>query len=161
MAFCNRIMFPIRNIRGQVIGFGGRVLDDSKPKYINSPDTETFQKGKNLYGLYEMLQHENKPARAIVVEGYTDVIALAQHGIHYGAATLGTAVTPDHLKLLFRYTNEIIFCFDGDRAGRKAARKALEITLPVIRDGRHVRFMFLAADEDPESMIRKEGVSDF
>ena len=157
----DRIMFPIRNRKGQVIGFGGRVLGDDKPKYINSPETPVFHKGSELYGFYEARLNTQKLERIIVVEGYMDVIALAQFGVSYAVATLGTATTPDHIKQLFRAVPEIIFCFDGDRAGREAAWRALENAMPMIQDGKEIRFLFLPEGEDPDTQIRKIGKEKF
>jgi len=159
--FRNRIMFPIRDVRGRTIGFGGRVLGDDKPKYLNSPETPLFHKGKELYGLYEANQALRDITTLIVVEGYMDVVALAQHEIHNAVATLGTAATTEHLDKLFRYTSEVVFCFDGDNAGRKAARRALETTLPAMLDGRTVRFLFLPDGEDPDTLVREIGTADF
>ena len=160
--FRNRIMFPIRDRRGRVIAFGGRVIDkEDKPKYLNSPESPLFHKGKELYGLYETKQALRQIERLLVVEGYMDVVALAQHGIYYAVATLGTALTPDHLQPLFRTSSEVVFCFDGDRAGRDAAWKALDIMLPELKDGRTARFMFLADGEDPDSLIRQIGQQAF
>ncbi len=156
--FRNRIMFPIRNRRGKVIAFGGRVLDDEdKPKYLNSPESPLFNKGRELYGLYEVRQATRSIDKLLIVEGYMDVVALAQHDIRYAVAALGTAITPEHITLLFKTTTDIIFCLDGDRAGRAAAWKALDIALPAISDGRQVRFMFLPDGEDPDTLVRKEG----
>jgi len=157
----DRIMFPIRNRKGQTVGFGGRVLGDDLPKYINSPETSVFHKGSELYGFYEARMHTKKLERIIVVEGYMDVIALAQFGISYAVATLGTATTQDHIKQLFRAVPEVIFCFDGDRAGREAAWRALENALPVMQDGKEIRFMFLPEGEDPDTQIRKIGQKAF
>ncbi len=159
--FRERIMFPIRNYRGQVIAFGGRILGSGEPKYLNSPETPIFHKGRELYGLYEARKAVKTLKRLLVVEGYMDVVALAQFGIHYAVATLGTATTPEHLQRLFRTTSEVIFCFDGDNAGRKAGWKALSTALPMMQDGREVRFLFLPDGEDPDSMIRKEGMESF
>jgi len=159
--FRDRIMFPIRNPRGQVIGFGGRLLGDGKPKYLNSPETPLFHKGRELYGLHEALSFDRKAERLLVVEGYMDVVALAQFEIRNAVATLGTATTKHHLVRLFRVVPEVVFCFDGDRAGRDAAWKALEITLPEMRDGREARFLFLPEGEDPDTLIRKLGSEDF
>jgi len=160
--FRNRIMFPIRDRRGRVIGFGGRTLgDDDGPKYLNSPETPIFHKGRELYGLYEARQALRDIPRLLVVEGYMDVVALAQSGIAYAVATLGTATTAEHLELLFRTTPEVIFCFDGDRAGRQAAWRALENALPIIREGHQAGFMFLPDGEDPDSLVRKEGKDAF
>ena len=155
--FRNRIMFPIRDSRGRCIGFGGRVLDDGEPKYLNSPETPLFKKGQGLYGLYEARQVLRDIPRLLVVEGYMDVVGLAQHGIRYAVATLGTATTAEHLKQLFRIANQVVFCFDGDRAGRAAAWRALENALPEMRDGRDIRFLFLPDGEDPDSLVRREG----
>ncbi|MBT5412747.1 MAG: DNA primase [Cellvibrionales bacterium] len=159
--FRNRIMFPIRDVRGRTIGFGGRVLSDEKPKYLNSPETPLFYKGRELYGLYEANRHFRNIENLIVVEGYMDVAVLAQNGVHNAVATLGTAVTIEHLNKIFRYTSEIIFCFDGDEAGRKAAYRALDTSLPVIVDGRSAKFMFLPEGEDPDTIIRKIGAKKF
>ena len=159
--FRDRIMFPIRNHRGQVIGFGGRLLGDGTPKYLNSPETPLFHKGRELYGLHEALSFDRKPERLLVVEGYMDVVALAQFGIRNAVATLGTATTKQHLQRLFRVVPEVVFCFDGDRAGRNAAWKALETTLPEMRDGREARFLFLPEGEDPDTLIRKLGSEAF
>jgi len=157
----DRIMFPIRNRKGQTIGFGGRVLGDDLPKYINSPETSVFHKGSELYGFYEARMHTKKLERIIVVEGYMDVIALAQFGVSYAVATLGTATTQEHIKQLFRAVPEVIFCFDGDRAGREAAWRALENALPIMQDGKEIRFMFLPDGEDPDTQIRKIGQEAF
>ena len=159
--FRNRIMFPIRDVRGRVIGFGGRVLDDSKPKYLNSPETPIFHKGRELYGLYQAKQSNRELKRLIVVEGYMDVVALAQFGITQAVATLGTACGTDHLNLAFKHTNEVVFCFDGDRAGHNAAKRALESALPAMSDGRQVKFLFLPDGEDPDTMVRQIGAEKF
>ena len=159
--FRDRIMFPIRDRRGRVIGFGGRILGDGKPKYLNSPETPVFHKGKELYGLYEARQAKKNIDKLLVVEGYMDVVALAQFGITYAVATLGTATTSQHLELIFRTTQQVVFCFDGDRAGRAAAWKALETSLPHMRDGKQANFLFLPESEDPDSLIRKEGKQAF
>lgn len=159
--FRDRIMFPIRDVRGRVLGFGGRVLGDEKPKYLNSPETPTFHKGRELYGLYEARQHSNHLDRLLIVEGYMDVVSLAQHGIHWSVATLGTATTAQHLERLFKLVPEVIFCFDGDSAGRTAAQRALNVTLPVIRDGQEARFLFLPDGEDPDTLVRREGETAF
>jgi len=156
-ALRDRVIFPIRDIRGRVIAFGGRVLNDDKPKYLNSPESPVFHKGQELYGLYEARQATQKLERVVVVEGYMDVVALAQFGISYAVATLGTATSTTHIERLFRMVPEIIFCFDGDNAGRKAAWRALESTLPALQDGKLVSFLFLPQDEDPDSLVRKEG----
>jgi DNA primase len=155
--FRERIMFPIRDRRGRVIGFGGRVLGDDKPKYLNSPETPIFHKGRELYGLYEARQAHRELPRLLVVEGYMDVVALAQYGIRYAVASLGTAVTPEHIEQLFRACDEVVFCFDGDRAGRDAAWRGLEIALPQMRDGRRLRFMFMPDGEDPDTLVRQIG----
>jgi DNA primase len=159
--FRSRITFPIRNRKGQVIAFGGRIIGDGKPKYLNSPETTQFHKGQELYGLYEVLQAQRNITRLLVVEGYMDVVALAQHGIRYAVATLGTSVTPEHLQLMFRYCDDIIFCFDGDRAGREAAWRALNNALPLMQGDKQLRFMFLPEGEDPDSLVRQEGRDDF
>lgn len=159
--FRHRVMFPIRDSRGQVIGFGGRVLDDSKPKYLNSPDTPLFDKGRNLYGLYEGRAAIKDAGRILVVEGYMDVVALAQFGIGYSVASLGTSTTADHIKTLMRQADSIYFCFDGDAAGRKAAWRALENALPQLKDGKALYFLFLPAEHDPDSYIRTFGKTQF
>ena len=159
--FRHRIMFPIRDQRGRTIGFGGRVLDDSTPKYLNSPETPVFHKGRELYGLYEARQALKEIPCLIMVEGYMDVIALAQYGIHNAVATLGTALTENHLQKLFRYTSELVFCFDGDSAGVRAAGRSLEIALPEMRDGVSAKFLFLPDGEDPDSTVRKLGADEF
>ena len=159
--FRHRIMFPIHDRRGRVIAFGGRALDDDGPKYLNSPETELFHKGRELYGLYLARRSTARLERILVVEGYMDVVALAQYGFQNCVATLGTATTSDHAELLFRAADEVIYCFDGDRAGRKAAWRALESTLPKLRDGRQARFLFLPEGEDPDTMVRKEGTEGF
>jgi len=159
--FRERIMFPIRDSRGRMVGFGGRVLGQGEPKYLNSPETPVFHKGRELYGLYEARKASRKLDNLIVVEGYMDVVALACHGINNAVATLGTATTPEHLQRLFRTTNEIIFCFDGDLAGRDAAWRALQVTLPELREGRQVRFLFLAEGQDPDSVVRDQGAEVF
>jgi len=159
--FRDRIMFPIRDRRGRVIGFGGRILDQGEPKYLNSPETPVFHKGQELYGLYEARQAVRELKHIVIVEGYMDVVALAQHGVPYAVATLGTACSEEQIKQLFRIVPELIFCFDGDQAGQKAAWRALENTLSVIRDGVQARFLFLPDGEDPDSMIRLEGQQAF
>ena len=159
--FRDRVMFPIRDQRGRVIGFGGRVIGDDKPKYLNSPETPVFHKGRELYGLYQAKQANRSLERLLVVEGYMDVIALAQQGITNAVATLGTACTDEHIELLFRQAGEIVFCFDGDAAGRKAAWRALETTLPKMLDGRSARILFLPPEHDPDSMVRAEGPDAF
>jgi DNA primase len=155
--FRDRIMFPIRDSRGRTIGFGGRILDQGEPKYLNSPETELFHKGKELYGLFEARQATRSFKRLMVVEGYMDVVRLHQAGITYAVATLGTATTPEHLTRIFRVCSEVVFCFDGDRAGRAAAWRALEISLPQIREGRQIRFLFLPDGHDPDSLVGEEG----
>jgi DNA primase len=159
--FRDRIMFPIRDKRARIIGFGGRVIDDSLPKYLNSPETSLFHKGKEVYGLYELLEKNSKPQRILIVEGYLDVIALAQYGINYAVAALGTAASQAHLDLLFRFSSELVFCFDGDRAGREAAWRAMESTFSCLKDGRQMRIMILPNNHDPDSLVREEGLSVF
>ncbi len=159
--FRDRIMFPIRDARGRIVGFGGRVLGTGEPKYLNSPETAVFHKGQELYGLYEARQADRRLARLLVVEGYMDTVSLAHQGLHNVVATLGTATTGEHLRRLFRVVPEIVFCFDGDRAGRAAAWRALQATLPEVREGRQVRFLFLPEGEDPDSLVRKEGADAF
>ncbi len=159
--FRGRIMFPIRDRRGRVLAFGARVLDDGVPKYLNSPETPVFQKSNEVYGLYELLEKKGRPAQILLVEGYMDVIALAQFGIRNAVATLGTAPSRAHFDLLFRFTAEIVLCFDGDGAGLKAAWRAIEAGLPCLKDGRHIRVMLLPEKEDPDSLIRREGVNAF
>ncbi|MCC5854520.1 MAG: DNA primase [Idiomarina sp.] len=160
--FRDRIMFPIRDRRGRVVGFGGRVMDsDQGPKYLNSPETRLFHKGRELYGFHEMKSQERQPEQVFIVEGYMDVVALAQHGVHNAVAALGTAATPDHLQLLFRQTSRVVCCFDGDRAGRDAAWRAMENALPLLKDGQDLRFLFLPDGEDPDSIVRKEGKDGF
>ncbi len=159
--FRERIMFPIRDARGRTIGFGGRALGDGEPKYLNSPETVLFHKGRELYGLYEARQALRHIDRLVVVEGYMDVVALARNGIDFAIATLGTATTGDHLNILFRLTDNVSFCFDGDRAGRKAAWRALENALPHIREGRQIRFVFLPEGHDPDSYVNELGADAF
>ncbi|MCK5356647.1 MAG: DNA primase, partial [Methyloprofundus sp.] len=159
--FRGRVIFPIRDRRGRVLGFGGRVLDDTLPKYLNSPETSVFHKGREVYGLYELLSKNAKPGRIVVVEGYMDVIALAQFGLGYSVATLGTATSKEHMELLFRFTTELILCFDGDKAGRKASWRAVEAAFPCLRDGRQVRIMQLPVGADPDTLIREHGLEDF
>jgi DNA primase len=159
--FRDRIQFPIHDRSGRTIGFGGRVLDNSTPKYLNSPESPVFHKGRELYGLYEARKAVRHLEHILVVEGYMDVVALAQFDINYVVATLGTATTHEHLERLFRTVPEVVFCFDGDRAGREAAWRALENTLPVLRDGREARFLFLPEGEDPDSLVRKIGSAAF
>ncbi len=155
--FRNRIIFPIKDRRGRVIGFGGRVLDDAVPKYLNSPETPVFHKSEALYGLYEARKAKQTARSLIVVEGYMDVVALAQHGIENVVATLGTATTSQHIQNLYRCTQEIVFCFDGDRAGRDAAWRAAQQTIPLFKDGLEAKFLFLPQGEDPDSLIRSRG----
>jgi DNA primase len=159
--FRDRIMFPIRNIKGQIVGFGGRVLDQGEPKYLNSPETPLFHKGSELYGLFEARAAIKAAGRAIVVEGYMDVVALAQHGVEFAVAALGTATTPVHARTLLRHTDRLIYAFDGDKAGRKAAWRALENTLEALQDGKEVSFLFLPENEDPDSYIRTHGQAAF
>jgi DNA primase len=160
--FRDRIMFPIRDTRGRVIAFGGRSLGgDDGPKYLNSSETAIFHKGRELYGLYQARKAERKLERLLVVEGYMDVVSLAQFGVRNAVATLGTATTRDHLERLFRVVPEVVFCFDGDRAGRQAAWRALENALPVLSEGRQISFMFLPEGEDPDTLVRKEGKEAF
>ncbi|MGM0785146.1 MAG: DNA primase [Pseudomonadota bacterium] len=159
--FRDRVMFPIRDVRGRTIAFGGRVLGDAKPKYLNSPETPVFHKGRELYGLYEARQANARLERLLIVEGYMDVVALAQFGIRNAVATLGTATSEEHLARLFRVVDEVVFCFDGDRAGRQAAARALETVLPLMIDGRQARFLFLPEGEDPDSLVRREGCEAF
>ncbi|GIX29842.1 MAG: hypothetical protein KatS3mg124_0314 [Porticoccaceae bacterium] len=163
--FRDRLIFPIRDPRGRTLGFGARLHEEQSgnrgPKYLNSPETPLFHKGRELYGLYEALRAEREPASLVVVEGYLDVVSLAQHGVANAVATLGTAVTRDHLEKLFRTTSELVFCFDGDAAGRAAARRALETCLPLLEDGRTVRFLLLPQGEDPDSLVRARGGEHF
>ncbi len=159
--FRDRVMFPIRDRRGRIVGFGGRVLDDSLPKYLNSPETSLFHKSREVYGLYELLKKNSKPERILIVEGYMDVIALAQFGINYAVAALGTAASQAHFDLLFRFSSELVFCFDGDKAGRQAAWRAMEPAFSGLRDGRLIRIMLLPQGQDPDSLVRLEGVDKF
>lgn len=159
--FRDRITYPIRDSRGRVIGFGGRVLGDEKPKYLNSPETPVFRKGEELYGLYEARKKLRSPERFLIVEGYMDVIALAQNGIHYSVATLGTATSASHLRVLFKHVSEVVFCFDGDNAGREAAWRALQQALPLMEDGRSARFLFLPEGQDPDTQVRAIGAAAF
>lgn len=159
--FRDRVMFPIRDVRGRVIAFGGRVLTDEKPKYLNSPETPVFSKGRELYGLYEASRNKNPASRLVVVEGYMDVVALAQFGVVGAVATLGTAAGTAHLDKAFRYASEVVFCFDGDEAGRRAAARALDVSLPALREQRQVRFLFLGDGEDPDSYVRRRGLEAF
>ncbi|MFG6448384.1 DNA primase [Roseateles sp. BYS180W] len=155
--FRDRIMFPIRNVQGQVIGFGGRVLDKGEPKYLNSPETPVFSKGRELYGLFEARQALRRSGYALVVEGYMDVVALAQHGLGHAVATLGTACTPEHVAKLLRFTDTVVFSFDGDAAGRRAAARALDAALAHATDTRSFRFLFLPPEHDPDSYVRELG----
>jgi DNA primase len=159
--FRNRVMFPILDARGNVIGFGGRVIGDGEPKYLNSPETPLFEKGRELYGLYQARRAIRDANQVIVVEGYMDVVALAQHGVENAVATLGTATTPFHVAKLLKLADNVVFCFDGDAAGRKAAWRALEISLPVLADGKAVSFLFLPAEDDPDTYVRRLGKAGF
>ncbi len=159
--FRDRVMFPIHDHRGRIVGFGGRVIDKGEPKYLNSPETPLFHKGQELYGLFRAREAIKRENRVLVVEGYMDVVMLAQYGIDFAVATLGTATTREHLERLYRHAPEVIFCFDGDRAGRDAAWRALETTLPVLRDGRQASFLFLPEGEDPDTLVRKEATEAF
>ena len=159
--FRDRIMFPIRDVKGQVIGFGGRVLGDEKPKYLNSPETPVFHKGRELYGLFEARGALREHGYALVTEGYMDVVALAQLGFANAVATLGTACTSEHVHKLFRFTDSVVFSFDGDDAGRRAAHKALAAALPLASDVRSIKFLFLPPEHDPDSFIRAEGAEAF
>lgn len=159
--FRARIMFPIRDKRGRVIGFGGRVLEDGGPKYLNSPETRIFHKGNELYGFYQAKQANRNLQRVMIVEGYMDVVALAQFGIDYAVASLGTATTAEHIQMLFRATTEVVCCFDGDRAGREAAWRALENALPYLKDGVQMKFLFLPDGEDPDTLVRQIGKDAF
>ena len=159
--FRDRIMFPIVNVRGNVIGFGGRVLDKGEPKYLNSPETPLFEKGHELYGLYQAQKSIRAQQRVIVVEGYMDVVALAQNGVEYAVATLGTATTPHHVQKLLRLCDQVVFCFDGDKPGQKAAWRALENALPQLVDGKRIGFLFLPEEHDPDTYIREFGTEAF
>ncbi|MEO0575722.1 MAG: DNA primase [Pseudomonadota bacterium] len=159
--FRDRIMFPIRDARGRIVGFGGRVLDQGEPKYLNSPETVLFHKGRELYGLYEARQKLRDITQLVVVEGYMDVVGLARHGVRFAVATLGTATTGDHIDRLFRLTDKVVFSFDGDRAGRKAAWRAMENALPKLTDGRELRFAFMPDGQDPDSLVVEHGVGAF
>jgi DNA primase len=159
--FRDRILFPILSNRGAVIGFGGRVLGDGEPKYLNSPETPVFEKGRELYGIVQAREAIRVAGRALVVEGYMDVISLAQHGVGYAVATLGTATTPSHVSRLLRLADEVVFCFDGDAAGRKAAWRALEVSLPLALDHKPIRFLFLPQGDDPDTHIRAHGAEAF
>lgn len=159
--FRNRVMFPIRDKRGRVVGFGGRVMQDDGPKYLNSPETPIFHKGFELFGLYQARQNNRKLDRLLVVEGYMDVVALSQFDINYAVAALGTATTPEHIQAMFKSTTEVVCCYDGDRAGREAAWRALENALPFLKDGVGMKFLFLPDGEDPDTMVRKIGKDEF
>ncbi len=159
--FRNRVMFPILDARANVIGFGGRVIGAGEPKYLNSPETPLFEKGRELYGLYQARRAIRDANQVIVVEGYMDVVALAQHGVENAVATLGTATTPHHVSKLLKMADNVVFCFDGDSAGRKAAWRALEISLPVLADGKAVSFLFLPAEDDPDTYVRRLGKDAF
>ena len=156
--FRDRVMFPIRNARGQVVGFGGRVLDGGEPKYMNSPETPVFSKGREIYGLFEARDGIRREDCVVVVEGYMDVVMLSQHGVGNAVATLGTATTPDHVRKLVRLANRLVFAFDGDTAGRKAAWRALGVCLPHTSDTRRIDFLFLPAEHDPDSFVREHGI---
>ncbi|MFZ3123692.1 MAG: DNA primase, partial [Acidovorax sp.] len=159
--FRDRVMFPIRNVKGECIGFGGRVLGDDKPKYLNSPETPVFHKGRELYGLFEARTAIREQGFALVTEGYMDVVALAQLGFPNAVATLGTACTPEHVQKLLRFTESVVFSFDGDAAGRRAARKALDGALPHASDTRSIKFLFLPPEHDPDSFVRAHGADAF
>lgn len=159
--FRNRVMFPIRNSRGKTIAFGGRTLGDDKAKYINSPESDVFHKSREIYGLFEAKQAVRQLDKLLVVEGYMDVIALAQHGIHYAVATLGTATNQDSLTALLRQVRHIVFCFDGDQAGFRAADRAMDNALELMADGMHLQFLMLPQGEDPDTLVRKEGQDAF
>jgi len=159
--FRDRLMFPIRDSRGRVLAFGGRIIDQGEPKYLNSPETLLFHKGRELYGLYEVRQSRTSLKRLMVVEGYMDVARLHQAGVNYAVATLGTATTPEHLRRIFKLVNEVVFCFDGDKAGRAAAWRALANALPEAREGRQIRFLFLPEGHDPDSLVGEEGREKF
>lgn len=159
--FRRRIMFPIHDLRGRVIAFGGRIIDQGEPKYLNSPETPIFHKGRTLYGLYEAKQAQKSLTKVLIVEGYMDVLMLAQAGIFYAVATLGTATTEEHIRLLLKESNELIFCFDGDRAGREAAWRALRVCLPFLTGTSNMRFLFLPEGEDPDSLVQKIGKAEF
>jgi DNA primase len=159
--FRDRIMFPIRNLKGQVIAFGGRIIDAGEPKYLNSPETSLFKKGQILYGLFEARKHIREMLYALVCEGYMDVVALAQLGFPNAVATLGTACTEMHVQLLLKHTDKVVFSFDGDNAGRKAAKRAFEASLPYLSDQKEIRFLFLPKEHDPDSYVREFGASTF
>jgi DNA primase len=159
--FRDRLMFPIRDSRGRVLAFGGRIIDQGEPKYLNSPETMLFHKGRELYGMYEVRQARTSLKRLLVVEGYMDVARLHQSGVNYAVATLGTATTPEHLRRIFKLVGEVVFCFDGDKAGRAAAWRALNNALPEAREGRQIRFLFLPEGHDPDSLVGEEGREKF
>ena len=159
--FRDRIIFPILDRRGRCVGLGGRVIDQGEPKYLNSPETPIFHKRRELYGLHHALRSSGRPTRIIVVEGYMDVVALAQHEVNNAVATLGTATSDEHLEQIFKQVNEVVFCFDGDKAGRRAAWRALETVLPLLSEGRKAGFLFLPQGEDPDSLVRAEGKARF
>ncbi len=159
--FRERVMFPILDNRGRVVAFGGRVLTDEKPKYLNSPETPVFHKGQELYGLYQARRSQKELERVLVVEGYMDVVMLAQNGIGWASGTLGTSLSASHLQRLYRYTTQVVFCFDGDEAGRRAAARSLELALPAMQDGRQAAFLFLPEGEDPDSVVQKIGAEAF
>ena len=159
--FRGRVMFPIEDHRGKLVGFGGRVIGKGEPRYLNSPETPLFHKGSELYGLYRARREMGKLDESVVVEGYMDVVGLAQNGVNNAVATLGTATTPVHMQRLFRAASKVVFCFDGDRAGRKAAWRAMQVALPFMQDGRQIKFLLLPDGEDPDSLVRKEGHQDF
>lgn len=159
--FRDRIMFPIHDRRGRCIGFGGRIIDQGEPKYLNSPETSVFHKRRELYGLNHVVKASGAVSRVLIVEGYLDVVALAQHGIENAVATLGTATTPEQLEQLFRVVPDLVFCFDGDAAGRRASWKALEVALPLMQDGRRIGFLFLPQGQDPDSLVRSAGIQPF
>ena len=159
--FRNRIIFPIKSKKGHVIGFGGRVIDEEMPKYLNSPENEVFKKGKELYGLHEVLKNNRNLKKIVVVEGYTDVLSLFSNKISYAVATLGIATSKIHLEKLFGYVDEVVFCFDGDEAGMKAAESAMKISLPTIKDGKILKFLFLPDEHDPSSLLEEEGRDEF
>lgn len=159
--FRGRVIFPIHDYRGRIVGFGGRIIDKGEPKYLNSPETPLFQKGRELYGLYRARDAIRREGLVVIVEGYMDVVALAQSGVDYAVATLGTATTRDHLERIFRFAPHVVFCFDGDRAGREAARRVLDTALSVLHEGRQASFLFLPEGEDPDTLVRKEGGDGF
>jgi DNA primase len=159
--FRGRVIFPIHDYRGRIVGFGGRIIDKGEPKYLNSPETPLFQKGRELYGLYRARDAIRREGLVLIVEGYMDVVALAQNGVDYAVATLGTATTRDHLERIYRFAPHVVFCFDGDRAGREAAHRALDTALAVLHEGRQASFLFLPEGEDPDTLVRKEGGDGF